>query len=138
MTEWRPDIEFQQLKGKSAGRQSRRTVIWSRVMTSLLIAGAALWAILRGALADSPWVFLLIIAFAVSVSVSRSFNWMYDIRRHKEKRAGYTTLRDQSIDLIEVDWVSSRVIRLPGEPRLDRDEHERRIRLVRGKPENTT
>lgn len=137
MTEWRPDIEFQQLKGRSAARHSIRGLVLSRIAFPLFLATVALGLIFREALMDSPLVLLLIVPLLVTAPMAHWHIGMFRARREKEAKAGYATAPDQSIDLVEVDWVSSRVIRLAGEPRLDRDEYERRVRLVRGEPENT-
>lgn len=132
MNEWRPGIEYQQLKGMSAMRRARLGIVWNTAFLASLFLGVALWLARGQAFMDSLWAALVMASAFISSMPTGAYMAGYEVRLKQEARAGYATARGRSIDLVEVDWMSSQVIRLAGEPRLSREEYTRRVALVRG------
>lgn len=60
-------------------------------------------------------------------------NWVaiwVQVKKHREARAGYTTVMNERPDLEQIDPRTGWVVRLAGEPFLSRQEHLRRITLI--------
>jgi hypothetical protein len=131
MSTWHPDIEFRQLKGVGAARYARPGLIWGAAFLAFLFIGLMCGLIFGQSFMDSPWSLLVIVPTLISGTTMGGYSAGYEVRLKQEARAGYTTVYGRSVDLVEVDWLSGRVIRLAGEPRLSREEHSRRVGLVR-------
>ncbi|WP_282947683.1 hypothetical protein [Cellulomonas endometrii] len=117
MSTWHAGIEFEQLKGVSAACYSRPGFIWAASFLAFLLIGVICGLIFDESFVDSPLSLLVIVPALISGTAMGGYSAGYEVRLKQEARAGYATVYGRSVDLVEVDWLSSRVIRLASEPR---------------------
>ncbi|GAA4698743.1 hypothetical protein GCM10023198_19020 [Promicromonospora umidemergens] len=106
--------------------------LWGTGIGLVLLAALSTGMLARGSgYSGSPLLtgvmvaILLDAGFLIWVAIS------VQVRKRREARAGYVTVMNERPDLDQVDPRTGRVIRRGGEPFLTREEHLRRIGLVR-------
>ena len=128
---WNPEIRARRIPGPSV-----RTVSVTGLFSALvLLISVVIFFIAAAttAAAATPVVlktFAALIGATVLVASTCDL-WVHYGLQAAELRAGYTTAYRTPDRVPYVDPRSNRVIRLAGEPELDRDEHRRRLALAR-------
>ncbi|GGM15167.1 hypothetical protein ACFQBY_05295 [Promicromonospora citrea] len=129
--EWSPRERRLLVRGRSAFALLG-WIVWGvgigLVLLVILVGGM----LVRGAGYGGSW-FLTAIVIAILLDAA-FLNWLaiwVQVKKRREFRAGYTTLMNEKPELDQVDPDSGHVIRVAGEPFLVREEHLRRIRLIR-------
>ncbi|MFD7024859.1 PhnA domain-containing protein [Promicromonospora sukumoe] len=137
MRTWNPEIRVRRIPGPSA-----RTVVVAGLLSGLLLlVGVVLILIFIAAAVAAPdatpvaapvvlKIFAALTGTTTFVACTCEL-WVHYGLRAAELRAGYTTLYRTPERFPHVDPRSNRVIRMAGEPALDRDEHRRRLALAR-------
>lgn len=107
-------------------------ILWGVGIGLALLAVLVVGMLIRGSgYGSSPFLTGVMVAILLDAAF---LNWVaiwVQVKKRREARAGYTTVMNEKPDLEQVDSQTGRVIRLAGEPLLERQEHLRRIGLIR-------
>ncbi|MDR7382217.1 hypothetical protein [Promicromonospora iranensis] len=107
-------------------------VLWGVGIGLVLLIVLVVGMLVRGTgYGGSPFSTVVMIAILLDAAF---LNWVViwvQAKKRREARAGYATVMNEKSGLEQVDSRTGRVIRLAGEPFLTRQEHLRRIGLIR-------